>query len=482
MLNLFIDGNEQKACAIILTAVSFVSVRLSSFLVYITCPSSDVETIIDEVRSYSYIRQKSRLESFIVQGLNVTLKGTRFNPTKDSSCNTTSSKMHSGLRLVSTEQISTTTKSSTPQDNVFLTHRSPQSPFTSAFMPNTIMDLPDRTTRIVESVKIKDETKISFQSKIQRLDSSIGISSLDTHQISENFNLDIGMLWTKTRVQPLETQIRTLTSDDELGNIADNNITKSMLASAVFIAQVDFKFLIVSMNGILCAIDQHAADERIGLERLEKALLYKVSNMHCNNKEIFVNLTKKKGISLDEMLKCVPLQRPKVVSVSSALFQIIKHNKHFIHNWQFNITLGESEREVTLVGVPGICDKVATSQDFIEFVNDVETRSTDISLIKPGFIKRSLASYACRYAIMFGDELTKDRCIQLIADLSKCDMCFICAHGRPSVVPLIDMNLIENAKFNRLNPQSIVNCCSNTEEHVPLRFRLERSYQCSSIK
>ncbi len=451
--------------------------RLSSFLVYITCPSSDVETIIDEVRSYSYVRQKSRLDSFIVQGLDVTLKGTRFNPTKKSSCNTTSSKMHSGLRLVSTEQISTTDKILTPQNNIFLTHKSPQSPFTSAFMPNTIIDLPDPTTRIFESVKIKDETKISFQSKIQRLDSSTGIS-LDTKEISENFNLEIGMLWTKTRVQALETQIRTLTNNDQIGKIANNNITKSMLASAEFIAQVDFKFLIVSMNGILCAIDQHAADERIGLERLEKALLYQVSNRNCNNKEIFVNLTKKKGISFDEMLKCVLLERPKVISVSTALFQIIKHNKHFIHNWQFNIMLGESGRDVTLIGVPGICDKVATSQDFIEFVNDVETRSTDISLIKPGFIKRTLASYACRYAIMFGERLTKDQCIQLIADLSKCDMCFICAHGRPSVVPLIDMNLIENVKFNRLNPHHYF---TNTKD-VPLRFRLGMSHQHSSLK
>ena len=41
---------------------------------------------------------------------------------------------------------------------------------------------------------------------------------------------------------------------------------------------------------------------------------------------------------------------------------------------------------------------------------------------------------------MFGDVLTHEKCTELILSLSKCEFCFICAHGRPSVIPLIDMN------------------------------------------
>ncbi|WAR19070.1 MLH3-like protein [Mya arenaria] len=43
-------------------------------------------------------------------------------------------------------------------------------------------------------------------------------------------------------------------------------------------------------------------------------------------------------------------------------------------------------------------------------------------------------------AIKFGDSLTLTECHQLIGDLSHCDLPFQCAHGRPSVVPLLPMD------------------------------------------
>lgn len=48
-------------------------------------------------------------------------------------------------------------------------------------------------------------------------------------------------------------------------------------------------------------------------------------------------------------------------------------------------------------------------------------------------------SRSCRSAIMFNDELTTDNCRLLIQKLALCAFPFQCAHGRPSMVPLVNL-------------------------------------------
>lgn len=56
----------------------------------------------------------------------------------------------------------------------------------------------------------------------------------------------------------------------------------------------------------------------------------------------------------------------------------------------------------------------------------------------PEGIVELLNSRACRSAIMFNDELSTDQCRQLVRRLADCAFPFQCAHGRPSLVPLVD--------------------------------------------
>ena len=51
------------------------------------------------------------------------------------------------------------------------------------------------------------------------------------------------------------------------------SLSKKMLSNAKFIAQLDSKYIVIKCGSLLCAVDQYAADKRIGLERLEAALL-----------------------------------------------------------------------------------------------------------------------------------------------------------------------------------------------------------------
>ncbi|TLS22574.1 uncharacterized protein PpBr36_06425 [Pyricularia pennisetigena] len=56
----------------------------------------------------------------------------------------------------------------------------------------------------------------------------------------------------------------------------------------------------------------------------------------------------------------------------------------------------------------------------------------------PGILEL-INSRACRSAIMFGDPLLTEDCRHLLDRLAKCVFPFQCAHGRPSMVPLLEL-------------------------------------------
>ena len=55
----------------------------------------------------------------------------------------------------------------------------------------------------------------------------------------------------------------------------------------------------------------------------------------------------------------------------------------------------------------------------------------------PAGVVGMLNSRACRSAVMFNDPLSLRECEDLVARLARCAFPFQCAHGRPSVVPLL---------------------------------------------
>lgn len=54
---------------------------------------------------------------------------------------------------------------------------------------------------------------------------------------------------------------------------------------------------------------------------------------------------------------------------------------------------------------------------------------------------------------MFNDPLTVDECSQLLKRLVRCAFPFQCAHGRPSMVPLVDLgdDVVQLGGLNRDN-------------------------------
>lgn len=66
------------------------------------------------------------------------------------------------------------------------------------------------------------------------------------------------------------------------------------------------------------------------------------------------------------------------------------------------------------------------------------------SAVLPPAVIRILNAKACRSAIMFGDPLLPSECAQLVSSLKATRLCFSCAHGRPTMAPLVNLQALRN--------------------------------------
>jgi len=329
----------------------------------------------------------------------------------------------------------------------------PSSPFSSAFFTDTIQP-PMKDNSNTNATKSTGEpdmstNELSFEDAFLEQDDPTPKLTEDTETTSSNMDIDYNFddqqdtsatstVWTRQRIKGLERTIANLSPEVSASGSDGKSLTKEMLSNAQVIAQVELKFIIIKTAcGVLCAVDQHAADERVALEKLESAL----SNQDLADDTI-INLTKR-SVKKSDILRATKLAPSKRIVLSQKDLSTVKHHYTLLQKWKF--TFEEAEDKTLLItGLPSVCDRTAEVSDFLDFVR-ILGHSSGGTEIKPPFVKHVLASNACRYAIMFGDELTHDKCVELISSLSKCELCFICAHGRPSIIPLIDMNKDEKA-------------------------------------
>ena len=66
------------------------------------------------------------------------------------------------------------------------------------------------------------------------------------------------------------------------------------------------------------------------------------------------------------------------------------------------------------------------------------------SAVLPPSVTRILNAKACRSAIMFGDPLLPRECVELVSSLQATQLCFSCAHGRPTMAPLVSLPALHN--------------------------------------
>ncbi|KAJ6263742.1 hypothetical protein Dda_2312 [Drechslerella dactyloides] len=210
------------------------------------------------------------------------------------------------------------------------------------------------------------------------------------------------------------------------------NLSKKSLETArVLPRQLEQKFILAVSEEpqALIAADQHAVDERIKLEALWKG---------------YDNEPK-------------PLQKPISFELSYADGEILFHHLLQVRQWGFVFDVSGAGEEATvdvrgaqeLVAERCVTDPTVIIDLVIGWVGEMKSDGFKAYPAGSDWVKRQasaprklcdvFASRSCRSAVMFNDELTHHECITLIRELAKCTFPFICAHGRPSVVPIFDL-------------------------------------------
>jgi DNA mismatch repair protein MLH3 len=242
-------------------------------------------------------------------------------------------------------------------------------------------------------------------------------------------------------------------------------ISKSALSDAEVILQVDLKFILIKLSldnvnnlshsgpsSTLVMLDQHAADERCQLEQLMA--------------DYFVRDVSSGVLRSDTE----PFDEPIAFEVQGSEASVLERCQDHFSSWGIVYSLkviGSRSQvkahQVCVTHVPVCIFERCRSEPriLIELVRkEIATldeggrlalapdssMSTEHSWVGrfqgcPRGILELLHSRACRSAIMFNDELNRAECEDLLRRLSRCAFPFQCAHGRPSMVPLVDLGL-----------------------------------------
>jgi len=283
-------------------------------------------------------------------------------------------------------------------------------------------------------------------------------------------------------------------SSKDPGFNSSSRFQKEDLAHAEVLGQVDKKFIACIMNAgnpstgvdqdssddvegnrngnrTLVLIDQHAADERIRVERFLEEI--------CSN--FLRRCSHSSGQDTDHSLDAVPLDSPVQVTLAkhdASQIACSPDLQRTLHAWGITFDslndrllssredfgLDEQARSehvhLNIRTVPSLLrEKLSSREELRElikgFVAHYQTVGGGLPSTRslkdpsdsenpwrtalrwcPKELLDLVNSKACRGAIMFNDTLTLAQCEDLVVKLSRTDLPFQCAHGRPSLVPL----------------------------------------------
>uniref|UniRef100_A0A8C7ECR1 MutL homolog 3 n=1 Tax=Nothoprocta perdicaria TaxID=30464 RepID=A0A8C7ECR1_NOTPE len=212
--------------------------------------------------------------------------------------------------------------------------------------------------------------------------------------------------------------------------------TKDMIHSMQVLQQVDNKF-------IACLINTRNKMDK-------KADSYEKEAATCGKKKIMSSSI------------CPPLE----IEVTEEQRRLLRCCHKNLEDLGLELSFPETNHSLILVGKVPLCfiereanelrrkrQPVAKSivQEFIqEQVELVQTTGGARGTLPLTFLK-VLASQACHGAIKFNDSLTLEESCQLIEALSSCQLPFQCAHGRPSMMPLADIDHLQEEKQPKPN-------------------------------
>ncbi|KAI0130727.1 hypothetical protein F4814DRAFT_403445 [Daldinia grandis] len=268
----------------------------------------------------------------------------------------------------------------------------------------------------------------------------------------------------------------------------EGRLSKDSLRHATVISQVDRKFILVKIplpspppdlgtgkkggTSLLVVIDQHAADERCRVESLMKDYFMVVEDTQDA-------ITGQSQQSIHAQAEF--LEKPIVFDVSLRDGYQFEQSAEYFKHWGvvFQVTSvlkskldSKGKGKLKVLGLPpSIVERCrseprlliellrketwkldehghsASQQRGVEETQGASDNSSGLHWLArfhgcPNGIMEMINSRACRSSVMFNDALSHEECVDLVRRLAGCTLPFQCAHGRPSMVPLVDLSRI----------------------------------------
>ncbi|XP_053923173.1 DNA mismatch repair protein Mlh3 isoform X2 [Cuculus canorus] len=237
--------------------------------------------------------------------------------------------------------------------------------------------------------------------------------------------------------------------------------TKDMVHSMQVLQQVDNKFIVCLINtrnemdkkadgNLLILVDQHAAHERIRLEQLI-ADSYEKEAAACGKKKLLSS----------------SISPPLEIEVTEEQRRFLRCCYKNLEDLGLELSFPETNSSLILVRKVPLCfiereanelrrkrqpvTKSIVEELIQEQVELVQTTGGGARGTLPLTFLKVLASQACHGAIKFNEHLTLEESCRLIEALSSCQLPFQCAHGRPSMMPLADVDHLQQEKQPKPN-------------------------------
>lgn len=196
----------------------------------------------------------------------------------------------------------------------------------------------------------------------------------------------------------------------------------------VVIGQVDLKFILIRSAGTLIIMDQHACDERIRVEQF-----YKEYVMSVLDKKVKLRLVEPLVLDMNSQeLSLLNMYRDNF-----GIFGIVFSSSTITH---LPLCLIQAVHNDPSLMKQYLLEHVWDLENFVKLAHFNITMENWFSMVMhlPKCILDTLNSKACRSAVKFGDPLTHEEMGLIVNQVKECKLPFVCAHGRPSMVPLVN--------------------------------------------
>ncbi|MCK9293041.1 MAG: DNA mismatch repair endonuclease MutL [archaeon] len=195
--------------------------------------------------------------------------------------------------------------------------------------------------------------------------------------------------------KPTQSIFNSETTDrEELPTLFEHKITR-------FVGQLHNTYIVCETKEGVLFIDQHAADERINLEKNRQKVTFEKQNL----------------------ISELPLPY-----LSEAHKDILLNNKLKLNELGFNYVYKDNKFYLTTLAL--FLDKYLDKNMFINILEDIKESTNTVDKLKDNLLKLK----SCKQSIKANQELTLPEQIQLIKKLNLCKDKGICAHGRPTII------------------------------------------------